>query len=102
MRITLLNGFVLSFIWVVLFGLSLWYGDYSFNKPGPPPSKKCAKYNLRYQRIMDFPGKEHVHTDGRISRWDLVPEAGNRYLEAVLLPDGETVHNAFFDRSFRR
>jgi hypothetical protein len=25
----------------------------------------------------------------------------NRVLRVVLLPDGETVHNAFFDRSFR-
>jgi hypothetical protein len=35
-------------MWVVLFGSLLWFGDYSFNKPGPPPSKKCAKSNLRY------------------------------------------------------
>jgi hypothetical protein len=51
---------------------------------------------------MAFPEQEHVQTDGRTRRWGLVPEAGNRYLRAVLLPDGETVHNAFFDRSFRR
>jgi len=24
----------------------------------------------------------------------------NRYLRVILLPDGETVHNAFFDRRF--
>jgi hypothetical protein len=24
----------------------------------------------------------------------------NRHLRVVLLPDGETVHNAFFDRGF--
>lgn len=29
-----------------------------------------------------------------------VPEMGNRYLPVILLPDGETVHNAFFDRDF--
>jgi hypothetical protein len=54
------------------------------------------------ERTMDFPEKEHVQTDGRIRRWGSVPEAGNRYLRVVLLPDGKTVHNAFFDRSFRR
>src|SRR5947208_465610 len=26
---------------------------------------------------------------------------GRRYLRVILLPDGETVHNAFFDRSYR-
>jgi len=25
---------------------------------------------------------------------------GNRFLRVVLLPDGETIHNAFFDRRF--
>lgn len=54
------------------------------------------------QRVMDFPEKEQVQSDGRIRRWAMVPEAGNRYLRVVLLPDGETVHNVFFDRSFRR
>jgi len=54
------------------------------------------------ERVMDSPEKEEVQSDGRIRRWAIVPEAGNRYLRVVLLPDGETVHNVFFDRSFRR
>jgi len=45
---------------------------------------------------------EQVQADGRIRRWALVPEAGNRYLRVILLADGETVHNAFFDRSYTR
>ncbi len=36
--------------------------------------------------------------DGRIRVWANI---GNRYLRIVLLADGETVHNAFFDRSFK-
>lgn len=28
-------------------------------------------------------------------------EAQGRYLRVVLLPDGETVHNAFYDRRYR-
>ena len=38
--------------------------------------------------------------DGRIRRWIRVPEMENRYLRVILLEDGETVHNAFFDRRF--
>jgi hypothetical protein len=38
--------------------------------------------------------------DGRIRRWIRVPEMENRWLRVVLLSDGETVHNAFFDRRF--
>jgi hypothetical protein len=30
-----------------------------------------------------------------------IAEMENRYLRVVLLPDGETVHNAFFDRGFK-
>jgi len=44
--------------------------------------------------------KEKVQADGRIRRWAQIPEAENRYLRVVLLTDGETVHNAFFDRRF--
>lgn len=51
-------------------------------------------------RAIGTPVREYVQADGRIRRWTKVPESGNRYLRVVLLPDGETVHNAFFDRRF--
>lgn len=54
------------------------------------------------QKVRDSPEKEQTQSDGRIRRWAAIPEAGNRYLRVVLLPDGETVHNAFFDRGFRK
>lgn len=52
------------------------------------------------QRVIDNPAKEFIQQDGRIRRWAPVPEAEGKYLRVVLLPDGETVHNAFFDRRF--
>ncbi len=52
------------------------------------------------QRVIDHPVEEVIQRDGRIRRWAPVPEMGGRYLRVILLPDGETVHNAFFDRSF--
>ena len=51
-------------------------------------------------RAISFPIREQVQADGRIRRWTQVPEMGDRFLRVVLLPDGETVHNAFFDRRF--
>ena len=42
-----------------------------------------------------------VQADGRIRLWGRISEAENRFLRVVLLADGETVHNAFFDRSFK-
>jgi hypothetical protein len=47
------------------------------------------------------PIKEEKQSDGRIRRWAKIPEANGRYLRVVLLEDGKTVHNAFFDRTFK-
>jgi hypothetical protein len=52
------------------------------------------------ERAVRSPIREHVQADGRIRRWTVVPEMGGRYLRVILLADGETVHNAFFDRGF--
>ena len=52
------------------------------------------------QRVVDSPARELVQADGRIRRWGQIAEMEGRYLRVILLPDGETVHNAFFDRSF--
>jgi hypothetical protein len=52
------------------------------------------------ESARDTPTREFVQADGRIRRWTQVHELGGRYLRVVLLADGETVHNAFFDRGF--
>ena len=52
------------------------------------------------ERAIQAPVRELVQADGRIRRWAQVPEMENRYLRVILLQDGETVHNAFFDRRF--
>ena len=52
------------------------------------------------ERTINRPVKETVQKDGRIRRWAPIKEANGKYLRVVLLSDGETVHNAFFDRSF--
>ena len=49
--------------------------------------------------VMENPEMEEIQRDGRIRRWAKIREAENRYLRVVLLEDGETVHNAFFDRN---
>jgi hypothetical protein len=41
-----------------------------------------------------------VQADGRIRHWARIAEEG-KVLRVILLEDGETVHNAFFDRSFK-
>ena len=46
------------------------------------------------------PAYTGVQSDGRIRKWKRIEETG-KILPVILLPDGETVHNAFFDRSFK-
>ena len=53
------------------------------------------------ERTLKNPEWERVQEDGRFQRRARIPEAGNRILRVIVLPDGETVHNAFFDRSFK-
>ena len=52
------------------------------------------------EQAMQQPVAEKTQADGRIQRWAFIEEE-QRYLRVVLLPDRETVHNAFFDRRFR-
>ena len=53
------------------------------------------------ERVVQNPLREEIQSDGRIRRWARIAEMENRVLRVILLEDGETVHNAFFDRNFK-
>jgi len=53
------------------------------------------------ERVIRNPLREEIQSDGRIRRWARIAEMENRALRVILLEDGETVHNAFFDRNFK-
>jgi hypothetical protein len=53
------------------------------------------------EHVINHPEKEMIQADGRIRRWAAISEMDERQLRVILLPDGETVHNAFFDRRFK-
>ncbi len=46
------------------------------------------------------PLRVEIQSDGRIRKWCYVTEM-DKHLRVILLEDGETVHNAFFDRNFK-
>ncbi len=52
------------------------------------------------QYVVQNPIKKEIQNDGRIKLWSKIKEV-NKYLRVVLLEDGETIHNAFFDRNFK-
>jgi len=51
--------------------------------------------------VVEHPEREHIQADGRIRRWARIEKAGGKYLRVILLPDKETIHNAFFDRGYK-
>jgi hypothetical protein len=53
------------------------------------------------EQVICHPEKEEIQSDGRIRRWARISEIENRALRVILLDDGKTVHNAFFDRDYQ-
>jgi len=53
------------------------------------------------EHVITHPVREQIQRDDRLRRWAPIAQMDGRYLRLILFPDGETVHNAFFDRSFR-
>jgi hypothetical protein len=52
------------------------------------------------EETIKNPAYTEVQSDGRIRKWRKIKAEG-KFLRVILLPDGETIHNAFFDRSFK-
>jgi hypothetical protein len=52
------------------------------------------------EQVIKNPSKRVIQADGRIRLWGPIAEVDGKYLRVILLDDGETVHNAFFDRNF--
>ena len=60
-----------------------------------------AKIRVEWiEETIKNPDYTEVQSDGRIRKWKKIREEG-KFLRIILLPDGETIHNAFFDRSFK-
>jgi hypothetical protein len=53
------------------------------------------------EQTIEDPEVRHVQMDGRIRLWKRIPTAEGRWLRVVLLGDGKTIHNVFFDRRFK-
>lgn len=51
--------------------------------------------------VATAPEHEAIQANGRIQRWGRIQSKSSRWLRVVLFEDGETIHNAFFDQSFR-
>jgi hypothetical protein len=54
---------------------------------------------IEIRRVVERPERREIQADGRIRVWGYAASLGG-YLHVVLLPDGETVHNAFLDEDY--
>ncbi len=71
------------------------YFEYTRRRPDRAQIKEeWIKY------VIENPDKTEIQSDGRIKKWAKI-QTVDKYLRVILLDDGETVHNAFFDRSFK-
>jgi len=60
-----------------------------------------AKIKIEWvEYVINNPEKSEIQSDGRVRKWAIIPEV-NKYLRVIILEDGETVHNAFFDRNYK-
>ena len=71
------------------------YFDYRRKRPDRAKIKKAW---IKF--VIENPEKTEIQSDGRIRKWAKISEVG-KYLRVILLKDGETVHNTFFDRSYK-
>ncbi len=65
--------------------------------------KRPDRYQIKdewIKNVINEPAKTEIQSDGRIRKWAKISEV-NKYLRVILLEDGKTVHNAFFDRAFK-
>lgn len=75
---------------------------------------KCTQYFLFVRQRLDRvaikeewiletirnPLRTAIQSAGRIRKWGYIEEV-EKYLRVILPEDGETIHNAFFDRSYK-
>ncbi len=64
------------------------------------PDRKQIKMEW-IEQVYKFLEYEQTQSDGRIKRWGYIKEVG-KYLRVVALEDDQTIHNAFFGRSFKK
>ena len=72
------------------------YFDHSRSRP----DRQGIRDEWIFAAIRD-PMEEEIQADGRIRKWSWVEEK-RAFLRVILLEDGKTVHNAFFDRRYPR
>jgi hypothetical protein len=62
------------------------------------PDRKAIRQRW-IEQVVTAPEAEQVQSDGRLRRWGWI-ESEEKWLRVILLEDGVTLHNAFFDRRF--
>jgi hypothetical protein len=70
---------------------------FEYTRPRPDRAEIKERW---IEFVIENPETTETQSDGRIRKWAKISDTG-KYLRVILLEDGETVHNAFFDRSYK-
>lgn len=79
--------------------MQLQYTQYFLYTKTRPDRKDIKEDWIKF--VLQNPVRKVMQTDKRIRCWAKIVEADGKYLRVILLEDGITVHNAFFDRTFK-
>jgi hypothetical protein len=74
------------------------FTDYFFHTRQRPDRRSIKMEWI--EQVFEFSEYEQKQTDGLKRKWGYIKEV-DKYLRIVVLEDGKTVHNAFFDRDFK-
>jgi len=64
------------------------------------PDRKEIKMEW-IEQVHNKPDYEQIQEDRRRKKWGYIKDV-DKYLRIVVLEDNETIHNAFFDRNFKK
>ena len=74
------------------------YTQYFHYMKKRPDRSKIKDEWIKY--TIKNPVQTEIQSDRRIRKWAKIKDEG-KYLRVIVLEDGKTIHNAFFDRNFK-
>ena len=78
--------------------------NYRFTSYFSKTQKRSDRRNIRMADVyntIEHPEKIKVQDNDRISVWKFIP-AEKKYLRVIVLKDGRTIHNAYYDRDEKK
>ena len=73
---------------------------YYFRRKVRRRHKEIKRHYDQIEQALTHPLRVEPDKKGRTKRWIYLEDV-DKYLRVIVQPDGETVHNAFYDKDFK-